>query len=131
MGLQIKDIFSRLYKLVFDIVFYSCIIATILALLPDHLFTNFPIKPIKYSNEHLVKGLNGLKWNNDLVTKAKIIGSGSLHGPESLTVIGDFLYTGLADGRLVRVHKTTEAIEEILRFSDSKQCGKHSKLIRK
>ena len=125
MALQVKDIFSRLYKIIFDILFYTAIISTLLGLLPDHLFEKFPIKPTAYQNEHLFHALYGHQWNNDLVTKAKLIGVNQLYGPESLVDIGEYIYTGLADGRLVRLHKTTEQIEDVVRFSTSQECGKY------
>ena len=126
---QIKDIFSRLYKLVFDIFFYTAITSTLLGLLPDHLFTKFSqFKPVQYQNDHLFRGLQGHQWNNDLVSKAKFIGVSELYGPESLLVIGDYIFTGLADGRLVKIHKTTEKIEEVVQFGNlANGCGKSLK----
>lgn len=124
---QIKDFFSRLYKLVFDIFFYSAVISVILGLLPDHLFSRFnQFKPVAYQNDHLFRGLQGLTWNNDLVEKAKLLGVDELYGPESLHVIGEYIYTGLADGRLVRVHKDSEKIDEIVNFGNVKDgCGEN------
>lgn len=124
MAMQIKDIFSRLYKITFDLFFYTAIIATILALLPENLFPTFPLNPNPYSNEHLFKGLYGHQWNNDLVINATFIGTSQLYGPESMVSVGEYIYTGLADGRLVRIHKTTEEIELVLQFSTLPECGK-------
>ncbi|KAJ6224790.1 hypothetical protein RDWZM_003335 [Blomia tropicalis] len=123
MAMQIKDIFSRLYKITFDLFFYTAIIATILALLPENLFPTFPLNPNPYSNEHLFKGLYGHQWNNDLVINATFIGTSQLYGPESMVSVGEYIYTGLADGRLVRIHKTTEEIELVLQFSTLPECG--------
>lgn len=125
MSIQIKDVFSRLYKIIFDIFFYTAILATVLALLPDHLFKDFPIKPTRFLNEHLNKGIGKLSWNNDLVTNAEHIGKGQLLGAESLVEVNDWIYTGLTDGRLVRVHKQTHGIEDVVRLlSDTKDCCK-------
>ena len=126
---QIKDIFSRLYKIIFDIFFYTAVSATVLGLLPDHLFTKFShFKPVIFQNDHLFRGLQGQKWNNDLVSKAKLIGVGELYGPESMIVIDEYIFTGLADGRLVKIHKTTEKIEEVVQFGNSANgCGEHLK----
>lgn len=124
---QIKDIFSRLYKIIFDIVFYTAIVSIGLALLPDHLFPKFSqFKPVAYQNDHLFKGLQGHQWNDHLVSKARLLGANELYGPESLIVIDEFIYTGLADGRLVKIHKETEKVEDVVQFGDpDKGCGKH------
>lgn len=116
MAIQIKDIFSQLYKIVFDIFFYTAILSIVLAVLPDHLFKEFPIQPTRFLNEHLNKGIGKHSWNNDLVVKATHIGKGQLLGGESLVEVGDWIYTGLTDGRLVRVHKRTHDIENVVRL---------------
>lgn len=129
MAFQIKNLFSRLYKLTFDVFFYSSALACLLALLPEHLYNDFPFNPTSFPNDHLHLGLRGLKWNNDLVTKAKRVGAGTLYGPESLAEAGEHIYTGLADGRIVRIHKGNHKVEDVVRIIDAKQCGKPAKVI--
>ncbi|OTF72539.1 Strictosidine synthase/Gluconolaconase-like protein, partial [Euroglyphus maynei] len=118
---------SQLSETTFDILLYTTIISIIFGLLPDQFFNDFPIKPIKYENEHLYKGLYGFEWNDHLVGKTKMIAMNQIHGPESLVDSGDYIYTGVLGGRIVRIHKQTEQIDEIVRFNNSKQC-QHEKL---
>ncbi|KAH7640277.1 hypothetical protein DERF_004790 [Dermatophagoides farinae] len=127
MAFQIKDLFSLLYKTTFDILFYTTVISIIFGLLPDQFFNDFPIIPMKYDNEHFYKGLYGFEWNDHLVSKAKMIAINQVHGPESLADIGDYIYTGILGGRIVRIHKQTEQIDEIVRYNNSKEC-QHEKL---
>ena len=127
--MQIKDIFSRLYKLSIDVAFYSLLVAVILGILPNHLFKDFNISPTAFDIEHIFKSTELKNWNDDLVTKANLIGSNQLIGPESIADVGEYLYTGLADGRLVRVQKSTEKIENVARFG-SKVCGEYPYLKR-
>ncbi|CAG2178492.1 unnamed protein product, partial [Oppiella nova] len=119
MSFQIKNLFSRLYKTAFDIILYTLIFATILALLPNHLFVNFPIEPKSYE---LVVPEKVDNWNNDLVDKSELLLKGVVIGPESLAIKDNFIYTGLADGRLVEINKKTLKTRDISRFGTKLLC---------
>ena len=121
MSFQIKNLFSRLYKTAFDIILYTLIFATILALLPNHLFVNFPIEPKSYE---IVVPEKVDNWNNDLVDKSELLVKGVAIGPESLAIKDNFIYTGLADGRLVEINKKTLKTRDISRFGTKFLCSK-------
>jgi len=126
MAFQTKTIFSMLYKAIFDIILYTLIVATVLALLPTHLFTNFPIEPASYEAD-IPESLPD--WNNLLAERSELLNNEVIVGPESLTENNGFLYTGLADGRLVEIDKKTNKIRDITRFGTRKDCGNNEKIL--
>ncbi|CAG2121607.1 unnamed protein product, partial [Medioppia subpectinata] len=121
MAFQIKNLFSRLYKTAFDIILYTLILSTILALLPSNLFVNFPLEP----KSHVLNIPDKVdNWNNLLVEKSEFLLNGVIVGPESLANKDNFIYTGLADGRLVEINKKTLKTRDIARFGTKLLCGK-------
>jgi len=121
--MQVKDIFSKLYKLIFDFALYTALLAALLGALPYSIFEEkFDFRPGQFENEHLYLGLGEGKWNNDLVKKGEILLKDQVIGGESFASIGDYLYTGLADGRIVRMDKNTDQVEDFLRLIDNKDC---------
>ncbi|KAF7494638.1 Adipocyte plasma membrane-associated protein [Sarcoptes scabiei] len=131
--MQIKNVFSSLYKIIFDTIFYTILFSLFLGLLPESFFSKFDLKPLSFDNDHLNKyrSYSHLKWNNDLVIKSKYIGSDVLHGPESLAEIGDYIYTGTLGGKLMRIHKRNHQIETVLQFKETNRCRKNSFMIDK
>ena len=123
--MQVKDFFSMLYKIIFDTTVYIAVAAAILGALPYSLFEDkFDFRPARFDTEYLINGLGAEKWNNDLVTKGEILFKDEIIGAESFAVIGDYLYSGLADGRIVRFNKNTDKIEDFLRLWENDDCGK-------
>jgi len=120
MAFQMKSIFSVLYKAVFDIILYTLIVRLVLALLPNHLFTNFPIEPIGYDSDRIPESLSD--WNNLLAQRSDLLLNGLIVGPESMAEKNEFIYTGLADGRLVEIDKNSLKIRDITRFGTKNDC---------
>ncbi len=121
MAFQIKTIFSVLYKTVFDIILYTLIVCLVLALLPNHLFTNFPMEPIGYESDRIPETLSD--WNNLLAQRSDLLLNGLIVGPESMAEKNEFIYTGLADGRLVEIDKNSLKIRDITRFGTKNDCS--------
>ncbi|XP_054162374.1 adipocyte plasma membrane-associated protein-like [Oppia nitens] len=113
MSFQIKDLFSILFKTLVDILVLAVISAVILALLPFNIFSDFPIDP-KSRDVKFADKLDN--WNNHLVDRAQHLLNGVIVGPESLAEKNAFLYTGLADGRLVEINKETLKTRDVANF---------------
>ncbi|KAI1289893.1 Adipocyte plasma membrane-associated protein [Halotydeus destructor] len=97
MGILVS--FSRL---LFEAIVVTGAIVVILGLLPtDSVFPLFPIEPKAYETANFSANLD--KWNNVLGDKADLLLKGHVFGPESLAIKGDYLYTGLSDGRIVEI----------------------------
>ncbi|CAG2115115.1 unnamed protein product [Medioppia subpectinata] len=112
--------FRLAFKATFDIILVTLILATVLALLPNHLLPNLPIDPTYYESDFIPNSLDN--WNNLLAQRSQRLLDGVIVGPESMTERHHFLYTGLADGRLVEIHKKTLEIREITSFAKKTDC---------
>src|SRR5688572_28998956 len=122
MGLIVK-----LLKYLVEAIFITAFLVIGLSLLPSQLFPSFPLETVSYVVPDLTTNLRG--WNNILSTKSDFILKGKIIGPESLVIRNNFLYTGLADGRLIEVDLSHDykVREVVTRFSDGKvnqsECG--------
>lgn len=115
-----KNFFAFLFKTTLDLTGYAFIALTILGLLPDSLFPNYPFQPKKF-NVSVVDRVDN--WNNLLDTKTEYLVKDQVYGPESLAITADSIYTGLADGRLIEINKKTLKIKEIAKFQNQPICG--------
>ncbi|CAG2176255.1 unnamed protein product, partial [Oppiella nova] len=120
MSFQIKSLFSLAFRATFDIVLVTIILAAILALLPNHLLPNLPMDPTAYDSDFIPNSLDN--WNNLLAQRSQRLLEGQIVGPESMTERHQFLYTGLADGRLVEINKKSLEIRDITRFAKKSDC---------
>ena len=96
----------------------------ILPFLPETLFTGFPFDPIplKVPSPSTKHG-----WNDILSREAELLFPGQIVGPESLALKDNFIYTGLADGRIVEVDLKLLKIRTVTRFAlpnTQQVCGK-------
>ena len=123
MGFQIKGLFSVIYKTIVDIIIFTFVLALILAILPNHLFPNLPISPTGYETDNIPPVLDN--WNNLLAQRSQYLLNGQIVGPESFAERGDYLYTGLADGRLVEINKESLKLRDITRFGIKTDCSKY------
>lgn len=97
----------------------------VVALLPQSVFPRFSIEPVAYHAPNHTQYAKELS-NNVIGEKSSRLLLNKVHGPESLAIKGDKLYTGLGDGRLVEVNLVTEEIRLVARFSSANlaECGK-------
>ena len=126
MSLGVKSFFAFFYKTTVDLVIYTLIIVSIIGLLPNNWFTNFPFHPTSYEVNFSDKLDN---WNNLLSSKGELLLKNQIVGPESLAISNDSIYTGLIDGRLVAINKKTLKVKEITKFQNQAICGKYSTTI--
>ena len=121
MSFKVKYIFAFLYKTTVDVFIYTLILTTILGLLPNNLFKGFPLEPRSYELNFPDK-ID--QWNNHLNTKSELLLNGVVVGPESLAERDGFIYSGLADGRLVEINKKTLKVRDVSNFGGGTHCGK-------
>ena len=120
-----KDFFSFIWKTTFDICLYSYILVSIIGLLPNSLFKDFPLDPKSYTidiPDHIDN------WNNHLNTKSEYLLEAIVIGPESLAERDGFIYTGVADGRLVEINKKTLKVRDVSNFSNRDVSKDNSKI---
>ncbi|XP_054161640.1 adipocyte plasma membrane-associated protein-like [Oppia nitens] len=120
MAFQMKNLFSILFKTIVDILILTVVLATVIAILPNHLFINLPIDPIAYDTDFIADSLDN--WNNLLAQRSLRLLEGHIVGPEAFAETDQHLYTGLADGRLVEIHKSSLKIRDVTTFGKSKDC---------
>lgn len=123
MGFQIKNLFSLLYKTIIDVIIFAVVLAAVLTLLPNNVFPNLPISPTGYDVDHIPEKLDN--WNNLLAQRSQYLLKDVIVGPESMAEKDQFIYTGLADGRLVEVDKHTLKLRDITRFGTKSDCGNY------
>ena len=127
MGFQIKSLFIILYKTIVDIILFAVVLAVILIVLPNQLFPNLPISPTGYETDNIPPALDN--WNNLLAQRSNYLLNGLIVGPESMAERDHYLYTGLADGRLVEIHKETLKLRDITRFGTKTDCSNYSNVL--
>lgn len=120
MGFQIKTLFSVLFKTIIDVIILAVVLAIVLAVLPNTVFPNLPMSPVGYQVDHIPPKLDN--WNNLLAQRSQYLLKDMIIGPESMAEKDDFIYTGLADGRLVEVNKKTLKVRDIARFGTKTDC---------
>lgn len=82
--------------------------------------------PLKAEYFDPPKPLPNLEPNDILHRFGEKLLEGQILGPESLVFKGDDLYTGLMDGRIVRINVKTLDVSEFFRFNKSCQAFKKS-----
>ncbi|CAN0407988.1 unnamed protein product [Lampetra planeri] len=84
------------------------------------LFVDSPINPQPYSYAE-PPPLTGLLQPNEKLRGVERLFQGQLMGPESIVTLGDVLYTGTADGRILKIEKGE--ISTLARFGKP-PCGR-------
>ena len=123
MGFEIKKLIYIILRTIRDIIIISLVLALILVILPNQVFPNLPVSPTSYDTDTIPQSLDN--WNNLLAQRSQYLLNGLIVGPESITERDDFLYTGLADGRLVEINKETLKMRDITRFGTKTDCSKY------
>ena len=121
MGFKISNLFTFVYKAIVDVIIFAVILAAVLTFLPNNVFPNLPMSPTGYEVDHIPEKLDN--WNNLLAQRSQYLLKDVIVGPESMVEKDDFIYTGLADGRLVEVNKITLKVRDITRFGTKTNCG--------
>uniref|UniRef100_A0A1I8IMC3 Large subunit GTPase 1 homolog n=1 Tax=Macrostomum lignano TaxID=282301 RepID=A0A1I8IMC3_9PLAT len=79
------------------------------------LFMPNPIDPVAYQLPPQPPAVGPLAANDRLAAARKLL-VGAVRGPESFVFVGEHLFTGTLDGRIVRVHLASEQPELWVRF---------------
>ncbi|XP_076442475.1 adipocyte plasma membrane-associated protein-like [Babylonia areolata] len=79
-----------------------------------------PIEPVAFSLPPPPEWTGPLA-PNDKLSQAERVFENQLKGPESIVTDGEYIYTGTADGRVVRIHKGK--IRTLARFGKGTDCG--------
>lgn len=116
-----KKFFSFLYKTTVDLLIYTVIFLLIIGLLPNQWFTTFPFHPTKYDVQFADK-LD--QWTDSLSQSGELLLKDQIVGPESMVIVNDSIYTGLADGRVVEINKKSLKVKDIAKFQNKPICGK-------
>lgn len=83
-----------------------------------------PITPVPMVNDNPLPSFTGVLEANELLQKITKVGDGKLPGPESIQVDFDGnIYTGLKDGRIVKIEKSGAIIELGRTGEDLPNCG--------
>lgn len=95
--------------------------------LPEKLFHDFPLEPRSVEQNDFDSVIP--HWNTKLSdNQPEYIQLNNILGPESIAVSKDgFLYTGLADGRLVELDPSKNyKLRQVLKFKQSPECPDNS-----
>lgn len=121
------SILYRLFRASFYLFFMLASLVVLLAYVPHQFYFDFPLEPVSYDPQPPPSNESLRAWNvafKKLNFEQVLLSDKTFVGPESMVQVGDSIYTGLADGRLVRVNKKTYEVNTLTRFNRREGCGK-------
>lgn len=124
MAIELRSIFSMIYKIIFDSVVYVLLISILIGILPDKIFKGLPISPTKYEFPKHIPTDKLPNWNTILDDASEFLLKDKIIGPESMVEVSGLIYTGLMDGRIIQINKKTGNFKEVTRITTSKNCSK-------
>lgn len=115
-SISLPSLFISILLLI--LVFASIVISLVLWKLPC------PINPVALTQQHDLPVFDGAMTPNTVLQNVEKIGTDKLPGPESIQIDSKgVIYTGLKDGRIVKVTKTGEVIELVRVGQKVDNCG--------